>query len=456
VDGIGEPLNVFYYTLYLAIPVNAGLIVYTYKALKFVHWLSDTYAFAGCMVLGFVVLMYVEEVYPEVTVKTRMQLERSAVVFDRVVQEHQEKDASTLHLNESLIGVTLAEVKARNAAAAAKNRPVMRQRKVPAGFVAPVLKRLPVDKTGVGMSMGDGGGGRALGSGLGGPGYKGTRPDGAGRHPELEGKVAAAVKALSAAVADSVDLASEHLAAAGRRGDKAANDAARLAAAEVDAAASEHAAFFSLAAEAARAEARRAGGLAGSRGGKGVKLRMAALEAEVSRAVGALAKATAEAGNTAKERAADAEKEGDWVSVERAVTDLLAAEAAAAEQAGFYSLAAATAEAEQATTAQAEAHRRARSEHRRGGNADAEYASELTGTSGEEHEDDAARRAKKERKRARRERRHAEEAAQAASGNPLAAPPKRGGGGRNSRAVELTSGAVPYERAFHREPVSEV
>lgn len=31
VDGIGEPLNVFYYVLYVSIPVNAGLFVYTFN-----------------------------------------------------------------------------------------------------------------------------------------------------------------------------------------------------------------------------------------------------------------------------------------------------------------------------------------------------------------------------------------------------------------------------------------
>jgi hypothetical protein len=32
VDGIGEALNVFYYVLYISIPVNAGLFVYTFDA----------------------------------------------------------------------------------------------------------------------------------------------------------------------------------------------------------------------------------------------------------------------------------------------------------------------------------------------------------------------------------------------------------------------------------------
>lgn len=34
VDGIGEPLNVFYTVLYISIPVNAGLFVYTFDVGK--------------------------------------------------------------------------------------------------------------------------------------------------------------------------------------------------------------------------------------------------------------------------------------------------------------------------------------------------------------------------------------------------------------------------------------
>jgi hypothetical protein len=42
VDGIGEPLNVFYYLLYLAVPVNAALVVYTYQAFRFIDGANDT------------------------------------------------------------------------------------------------------------------------------------------------------------------------------------------------------------------------------------------------------------------------------------------------------------------------------------------------------------------------------------------------------------------------------
>jgi hypothetical protein len=36
VDGIGEPLQIFYYILYIAVPVNCGLIVYTFNAATWV------------------------------------------------------------------------------------------------------------------------------------------------------------------------------------------------------------------------------------------------------------------------------------------------------------------------------------------------------------------------------------------------------------------------------------
>lgn len=36
VDGIGEPLVIFYYTLYVAVIVNCGLVVYAFNAADFV------------------------------------------------------------------------------------------------------------------------------------------------------------------------------------------------------------------------------------------------------------------------------------------------------------------------------------------------------------------------------------------------------------------------------------
>ena len=86
-DGIGEPLTVFNQLIYLAIPCNAGLIVWTFgggKALGDKGY--ETIAFLALCFLFAVTLNFFDAYFPDVPEKTEIQLERSRHVFDVVIK----------------------------------------------------------------------------------------------------------------------------------------------------------------------------------------------------------------------------------------------------------------------------------------------------------------------------------------------------------------------------------
>jgi hypothetical protein len=75
VDGIGEPLNIFFTILHLSIPVNAGLIVYSFGALDdWVNPKAHVWVFGGFIAFMFGVLKLLTTLLPNVPTKTQIQV----------------------------------------------------------------------------------------------------------------------------------------------------------------------------------------------------------------------------------------------------------------------------------------------------------------------------------------------------------------------------------------------
>jgi hypothetical protein len=111
VDGIGQPLNVFYYTLFAAVPVNAGLCVYTFNASPFSSE-YNVWVFIGISVFIMLVIGRLDAIYPDVPLKTRVQLGREERIFERVVLGNEGRLGDLkLDLDESMVGLSAKQVK---------------------------------------------------------------------------------------------------------------------------------------------------------------------------------------------------------------------------------------------------------------------------------------------------------------------------------------------------------
>jgi hypothetical protein len=133
VDGVGQPLQVFQWTVYLAVPVNAALVVYCFGAVRWLPKSSFVWVFVGLMA-GMVLLMTrLEAIFPDVPQATRVQLARQKVVHEKVVLGLQDEDdenngeeednndnqqdnnaaAERLDLDDTMIGLSVAQVRIR-------------------------------------------------------------------------------------------------------------------------------------------------------------------------------------------------------------------------------------------------------------------------------------------------------------------------------------------------------
>jgi hypothetical protein len=108
VDSIGEPLQIFYWTLYAAVPVNCGLVVFTFNAAAWVG--DDSKVWVLLLVALFMVafLAQLDAMYPDVSRKTAVQLARQDVVYKRVILgEPQDDDELDFELTDAMVGVSV-------------------------------------------------------------------------------------------------------------------------------------------------------------------------------------------------------------------------------------------------------------------------------------------------------------------------------------------------------------
>jgi len=111
VDGIGEPLNAFMYTLYLGVIINAGLFVYTFGTLRFLPDDAQIWIYAGIMVFLGTVLAIVKTTHPKIPDATKVQLARQNAVYNTLVLGNVDVDQQ-LDFDESMVGKTPEQVKA--------------------------------------------------------------------------------------------------------------------------------------------------------------------------------------------------------------------------------------------------------------------------------------------------------------------------------------------------------
>ena len=112
VDGIGEPLNVFYYLLWLSVPVNSALIVWCFKAFSFFPADHKVWCFVAVSLFLGMMLVQLDTLIPDVPKKTLIQVQRQDVVYRRVVLEIDDHDEDmALDLDTSMLGRSSSEVK---------------------------------------------------------------------------------------------------------------------------------------------------------------------------------------------------------------------------------------------------------------------------------------------------------------------------------------------------------
>ena len=73
-DGIGEPFKALTLTLYLAIPTNAALVVYTFGSLRFLSDQFDVWMFLAIIASIAAFLNRLDTIYPDVPEKTLIQV----------------------------------------------------------------------------------------------------------------------------------------------------------------------------------------------------------------------------------------------------------------------------------------------------------------------------------------------------------------------------------------------
>jgi len=297
VDGIGEALGAFRFTLYLAVVVNAALVVFTFGAFEQVlPNVRNVYVFAALSLVLTVLMRQLDAVYPDVPKKTQVQVERERVVYTQIITEEESPDIIAANLDESMLGISLDRVRVILAAKAKLNKTKVTRTDLPPDFDVNQLG----DMQPVNFAVG-----------------------GSERRIALEAQVAKAVNDLAENTKKALEATEARKMSA--HGKKSALEAATNTEMAIRMAAEEQASFYSLAAETALAESR---GLANNR--------RKFLELTVARAVTELAEATAE----------DVENANLWDGTAEA------AAASATEQASFFSLAAdiARTEAAKATT----------------------------------------------------------------------------------------------------------
>jgi hypothetical protein len=112
VDSVGEPLKIFYWTLYLAVPVNCGLIVFTFNAAAWAG--SDAKEWVLLLILFFMVafMIQLDAIYPDVSRKTSVQLKRQDVVYRRIIlgEEPEESDLD-FQLTADMVGVSIDDAR---------------------------------------------------------------------------------------------------------------------------------------------------------------------------------------------------------------------------------------------------------------------------------------------------------------------------------------------------------
>jgi hypothetical protein len=105
---------VFSWTLYAAIPINCGLIVYTFDAVNFLSSQGKIWTLVGLGGLMVFSMSQLELIYPSLPQKTAIQLERQNVVYRRVVlgQEPEERGGRLdFELHESMLGTSVERAK---------------------------------------------------------------------------------------------------------------------------------------------------------------------------------------------------------------------------------------------------------------------------------------------------------------------------------------------------------
>jgi len=114
VSGIGEPLSAFYFVLYLAVPINAGLCVYTFEVAKFIPQAYRVWVFTLLTVVLGLLLVQLDAMYSKMPLKTAIQIKRQRVVYKRVILgetgDGDDEEAFDVDLDDSMIGLTLAKV----------------------------------------------------------------------------------------------------------------------------------------------------------------------------------------------------------------------------------------------------------------------------------------------------------------------------------------------------------
>jgi hypothetical protein len=112
VAGIGEPLEVFQLILYISVPVNAGLAVYTYSDDPVADWpVAPVWMFIFIVGIIYGVIKVLNTALPAVPVKTYIQTQRQQFIYEKCVQDAEDDEDADLGLNEKLIGVSLTDVK---------------------------------------------------------------------------------------------------------------------------------------------------------------------------------------------------------------------------------------------------------------------------------------------------------------------------------------------------------
>ena len=296
-DGIGEALDAFRFTLYLAIVVNAALFVFTFRAFEQVlPNVRNLYVFVALALVLIMLMRQLDGVYPDVPKKTQVQVERERVIYTQIIIEEESPDIIAANLDESMLGISLDRVREILAAKAKLNKTKVTRTDLPPDYDMSQLG----DMQPVNFAAG-----------------------GSERRIALEAQVAKAVNDLAENTKKALEATAARKLSA--HGKKSAMEAATSTETAIRMAAEEHASFYSLAAETALAESR---GVASNR--------RKFLELAVARAVTELAEATAE----------DVERANLWDGSAEA------AAASATEQASFFSLAAdiARTEATKATT----------------------------------------------------------------------------------------------------------
>ena len=122
-EGIGEVTSIFYAVLYLAVPVNVGLVVYTFDAFNLRDLeaerngaVSDTTGqnwrfVALCFALG-AAMRVTTVAFPDVPRKTEVQLGRQALVHATVVKSKNgdvaddSNDLEDMGLHNAIVGQT--------------------------------------------------------------------------------------------------------------------------------------------------------------------------------------------------------------------------------------------------------------------------------------------------------------------------------------------------------------